>query len=68
LPYARSRHTRSPRAAARPAASRRVERELRDRQSNWLPSEPLLGLILLILGLAVAVLILTGTLKVGFSS
>jgi hypothetical protein len=36
-------------------------------QSRWLPSEAMLGLVLLVFGVTVAVLVLTGAVKLGFA-
>jgi hypothetical protein len=58
----------APRAAtSRPAATRAPARQrgraARRADSRWLPSEAVIGILLLLFGITVAVLVLTGTLK-----
>jgi hypothetical protein len=63
LVQARASRAAAPRATARPR-----ERPARRRsQSRWLPSEALLGIFLLLFGLTVAALLLTGAVKLGFA-
>jgi DNA repair exonuclease SbcCD ATPase subunit len=54
-------------AAPLRASRQRARATERRPQSQWLPSETLLGVFLLVFGLTVAVLILTGVVKLGFS-
>jgi hypothetical protein len=55
------------RATSRVTAIPRQRPARRRSDARWLPSEAVLGLCLLVFGLTVAVLILTGALKLGFA-
>jgi hypothetical protein len=54
-------------ATNRVTAIPRVRPPRRRSEARWLPSEAVLGICLLVFGVTVAVLILTGALKLGFA-
>jgi hypothetical protein len=54
----------------KPASDQATPRErlgTRRAHAGWLPSEAVLGIVLLVFGITVAVLILTGAVKLGFA-
>jgi chromosome segregation ATPase len=59
--------SRATRTAGRSPSQPSRRQHKRANQPRWLPSESMLGLVLLVLGLAIAILILSGAIKLGFA-